>query len=96
MLALLGQMFSTVSSAQSTQMDIDADDDQADAVEELTEFWLRTVGIVAAARQNGNAVLTAAIARSKWLQHLRPALTQLCSDADLDERLTEALESLMA
>ena len=95
-LALLGQLFSNVSSARSAQMDIDADDDHADAVEELTEFWLRTVGIVTAARQDGNAVLMTAVARSKWLQHLRPALAQLRGNADLDERLTEALQSLMA
>jgi len=95
-LALLGQLISTVSSTQTVHMDTDADEDHADAVEELTEFWLRTVGMVAAARQDGNAVLSAAVARSKWLQHLRPALSQLQSDADLDERLMEALQNLIA
>ena len=99
-LALLGQLFSTVSTAQPARMESDAAstiaEDDTDFVEEITELWLRTVGIVAAARTKGNAAFAGAVARSRWLQHLRPALQQLGDDTGFDARLTEALESLVA
>ena len=94
-LALLGQLLSTINFEQSTQMDRSNNEHDADAVEELTEFWLRTVGIVAGARAKGHEALSTAVARSKWLERLRPTLSQLRSGVDLDERLTEALQSLI-
>ena len=97
MLALLGQLFSSISTAQPVRMESDAASDTAedDLVEETTELWLRTMGVVAAARTGGNAAFAGAVARSKWLQHLRPALEQLRNDAGFDARLTEALQSLV-
>ena len=96
MLALLGQLFSTISSAEPKSMETDTADEQQDGTEELTEIWLRTVGIVAGAGAKGHDALSTAVSRSKWLENLRPALAQLRNDAGLDERVTEALQSLMA
>ena len=98
-MALLGQLFSVISTAQPMQLDSsagpDAPDDRADIMEDVANSWLRTAGLVAVAGRTGHPAFQAALARAHWLQHLGPSLGQLRAQSEIDPRLIEALESLL-
>ena len=99
-MALLGRLFTVLSAAQAMQLSTGAAaadaEDEAELAEEITDMWLRTVGVVSGARASGHPDVKLAVGRCSWLQHLGPALRQLQATSGFDPRLTEALETLLA